>query len=133
MPCLTSYPGVYLEVLVLNAPESKMMHKDDVSITTSFGVKTSELFELLATNRLAERLNSSTRPLSKKNIAALHRLEKVWPEAVRIAGDASEARDWLKQTNRSLGGKSPLELLEDEDGCVLVLDTLGRIEYGIVS
>ncbi|MDQ2988543.1 MAG: DUF2384 domain-containing protein [Pseudomonadota bacterium] len=117
----------------MNAPESKMMCNDDANVTVSFGMKTSDLFELLATNRLAERLNSSTKPLSKKNIAALHRLEKVWPEAVRVAGDASEARDWLKQTNRSLGGKSPLQLLEDENGCVLLLDTLGRIEYGIVS
>jgi putative toxin-antitoxin system antitoxin component (TIGR02293 family) len=122
-----------LEVLAVNAPESKMMRNYDADVTVSFGIKTSDLFELLATNRLAERLNSSTKPLSKKNIAALHRAEKVWPEAVKIAGEASEARAWLKQTNRSLGGKSPLELLEDEDGDILVLDTLARIEYGIVS
>ena len=110
-----------------------MMHKEDTCVATSFGMKTSDLFELLAAKQLTERMNGSKKPLSRKNIAALHRLERVWPQAVRVAGDASAARVWLTQTNRSLGGKSPLDLLDDEDGCTLVLDTLGRIEYGVVS
>ena len=130
---LNRISGVYLEVLVVNAPESKMMNKEDACVATAFGMNTFDLLELLAANRLTERMNSSERPLSSNNIAALGRVEKIWPEAVRVIGDASEARVWLAQTNRSLGGKSPLELLENDEGCTLVLDTLGRIEYGIVS
>nr|WP_315215725.1 MbcA/ParS/Xre antitoxin family protein [uncultured Duganella sp.] len=39
----------------------------------------------------------------------------------------------MTQDNRSLGGKAPLSLLDTEAGYELVLDTLGRIEHGIVS
>nr|WP_229264645.1 MbcA/ParS/Xre antitoxin family protein [Duganella sp. 1411] len=47
--------------------------------------------------------------------------------------DEPSAQRWITQENRSLGGEAPLSLLDTEAGYELVLDTLGRIEYGIVS
>jgi putative toxin-antitoxin system antitoxin component (TIGR02293 family) len=47
--------------------------------------------------------------------------------------DDDSAKAWVVRGNRSLGGKAPLSLLDTEVGYELVLDTLGRLEYGIVS
>ncbi len=63
----------------------------------------------------------------------LCRAEKVWSRAVEILEDEDAARAWIVQRNRSLGGVSPLSLLDTEVGYELVLNTLGHIEYGVVS
>lgn len=40
---------------------------------------------------------------------------------------------WLKSPIRALGYKTPLSMLETKEGIQLVLDVLGRIEYGIIG
>lgn len=103
-------------------------------MAASRALTASELFKILASERLlSQRMANLDNPLSEKNMVFLHRAQAVWPKVIEVMGDASAARHWLSKTNRSLGGKSPLALLHDEDGDILVLDTLGRIEYGIVS
>lgn len=122
----------------MNAPGStpiKNLNRSvDAEIAHLFAMNTSELFEVLASpQKLAERLNSRRNPFSEKNLAVLRRAVEIWPRTLEVLGDESTARQWLTQTNRSLGGKAPLELLDDENGCALIINTLGRIEYGIVS
>lgn len=63
----------------------------------------------------------------------IYRAEKVWARALAVLEDEQSAKRWLTQEIRSLGGEAPLSLLDTEAGYELVLDTLGRIEYGIVS
>jgi putative toxin-antitoxin system antitoxin component (TIGR02293 family) len=63
----------------------------------------------------------------------IYRADKVWARALGVLEDGPSARRWITQENRSLGGEAPLSLLDTEAGYELVLDTLGRIEYGIVS
>ena len=63
----------------------------------------------------------------------IYRAEKVWMRALGVLEDEPSAQRWITQENRSLGGEAPLSLLDTEAGYELVLDTLGRIEYGIVS
>lgn len=62
-----------------------------------------------------------------------YRLKEVLSRALQVLEDPTAVMRWLNQTNRSLGGVSPLSLLDTETGYQLVLDTLGRIEYGIFS
>lgn len=63
----------------------------------------------------------------------IYRAEKVWARALGVLEDEQSAQRWITQENRSLGGEAPLSLLDTEAGYELVLDTLGRIAYGIVS
>ena len=71
--------------------------------------------------------------LSSAEQDRIYRAEKVWTRALGVLEDGPSARRWITQENRSLGGEAPLSLLDTEAGYELVLDTLGRIEYGIVS
>ena len=71
--------------------------------------------------------------LSASEQDRLYRTEKVLARTLAVLEDEASARAWLVQDNRSLGGEAPLALLDTEAGYELVLDTLGRIEYGVVA
>lgn len=71
--------------------------------------------------------------LSASEQDRLYRTEKVLARTLAVLEDEASAKAWLVQDNRSLGGEAPLSLLDTEAGYELVLDTLGRIEYGIVA
>jgi putative toxin-antitoxin system antitoxin component (TIGR02293 family) len=63
----------------------------------------------------------------------LVRLARAMATAASALGDANRAAQWLHRPNRALGGKPPLQLLDNEVGEQLVQEVLGRIEYGAVS
>ncbi len=63
----------------------------------------------------------------------IYRVNRVFARAFEVLGDQDGAKLWIQRRNRSLGGVSPLSLLDTEVGYELVLDTLGRIEYGIAA
>lgn len=63
----------------------------------------------------------------------IYRVEKVLARACAVFEDSNAARAWIVRQNRALGTVSPLSLLDTEAGYELVLDTLGRIEYGVIS
>jgi putative toxin-antitoxin system antitoxin component (TIGR02293 family) len=53
--------------------------------------------------------------------------------ATEVLGSEQLADQWLHREIRSLGGEQPVSLLDTEAGFELVMDTLGRIESGIVA
>lgn len=71
--------------------------------------------------------------LSPEESTKLLRLARVVQRAVEVFEDPEPAIDWLKTANRSLGGFSPLALLDTDIGTESVLDTLGRIEHGVFA
>lgn len=50
-----------------------------------------------------------------------------------VFGNSETGNDWMKTKNLALGGKTPLELMESDQGIDVVLMVLGRIEHGIIS
>ena len=78
----------------------------------------------LARRRLEGTLSpeESDRALRLARIAAL---------AEEVLGGHDEAVTWLKQPNRSLGGRTPLDLLRTDAGASMVTDVLGRLEHGV--
>jgi putative toxin-antitoxin system antitoxin component (TIGR02293 family) len=77
--------------------------------------------------------NSRTGSKSSVDEDRFHRANKVLSTAIRILEDKEAAKEWISRKNRSLGGKSPMSLLDTEAGYDLVIDTLSRIEFGVVS
>jgi len=59
------------------------------------------------------------------------RLARVAAQAEEVLGGREEAVNWLHRSNRSLGGHKPLELVRTDAGAELVVDVLGRLEYGV--
>lgn len=71
--------------------------------------------------------------LSPSESDRVFRLIRVLDRATTVIEDQDEASRWLRQKLRALGGASPIEMLDTEPGYELVMDTLGRIEAGVVS
>lgn len=71
--------------------------------------------------------------LSRDESGKLVRLARVVERAVEVFEDERAALDWLKSPNASLGGVSPLSLLDTDLGSVAVVNTLGRIEQGVFA
>lgn len=94
-----------------------------VKFVTALGLKGSTIERRLATKQ----------PLSPAETDKLYRVEKVLSRAIEVLEDEEAAKAWLQREIRSLGGVSPLSLLDTDAGVDLVMDTLGRIEYGIAA
>ena len=80
---------------------------------------------------LARRRKEGT--LSRDESGKLVRLARVVERAVEVFEDGPAALDWLKNPNASLGGASPLSLMDTDLGAVAVLNALGRIEHGVFA
>lgn len=103
-------------------------------IAANLGISQDKLFDLLRLPRSTVKGRiSSDGKLSATEQDRVYRAEKVLSRALHVLEDDAAAKAWLNQANRSLGGEVPLALLDTEVGYELVLDTLGRIEFGVVS
>ncbi|HEX2828758.1 MAG TPA: antitoxin Xre/MbcA/ParS toxin-binding domain-containing protein [Burkholderiales bacterium] len=71
--------------------------------------------------------------LNSEESAKLLRLARVVVRANEVFENTEVGIDWLKAPNASLGGRTPLSLLDVDVGAESVLDTLGCIEHGVFS
>lgn len=71
--------------------------------------------------------------LNSEESSKLIRLARVLERAEEVFEDLNTAVDWLKTVNASLGGVTPLSLLDTDIGAEGVMDTLGRIEHGVFA
>ena len=54
-------------------------------------------------------------------------------EADRVFADPRRASSWLRRKNRVLGNRTPLSLLDSEEGVRAVSEEFGRIDHGMLS
>ncbi|MDR3580517.1 MAG: MbcA/ParS/Xre antitoxin family protein [Oryzomonas sp.] len=59
--------------------------------------------------------------------------EQVLERAIEVFGTREKAIQWFNSPIPALGGKVPAELLKTPEGAELVMNTLGRIEYGLFA
>lgn len=63
----------------------------------------------------------------------LARLARVVARAEEVSEDLAAASHWLHSPNAALSGAIPLSLPNTEIGAAPVLETLGRIEHGVLA
>jgi len=84
------------------------------------------------------RSTVKSRQASGKNLSAqeaerMVRAARIFKRAAEVFEGEQDARNWLKQPSRALGGKAPLSFMDTDAGYDVVDDELKRIEYGIVA
>ena len=62
---------------------------------------------------------------SQKVVADLHK------RANEVFGNEEKARSWLSKPRQQFSGKSPLEMLSNQEGVIAVKNLLGQIEHGM--
>ena len=60
-------------------------------------------------------------------------IAEVAAKGTNVFGDKEKFLLWLKQPNKALAGKTPINLLNSRFGTEMILDELGRIEHGVFS
>lgn len=60
-------------------------------------------------------------------------LARLYERGTEVFGTIDNFNDWMKTPNYTLNGEPPLNLLDTSIGFELILQTLGRIEYGVFS
>ena len=63
----------------------------------------------------------------------LIQIARVYARAVEVFEDRDNAVQWLKYPSQALGIVTPLSCLDNFSGIELVLDELGRLEYGVYA
>jgi putative toxin-antitoxin system antitoxin component (TIGR02293 family) len=85
----------------------------------------------MAPRTLARRKHE--RALSAVESDRLYRVARISHLAAEVLGDLSKARAWLGRGNRSLGGNTPLSMLDTEVGARQVEEALLHINFGIYA
>lgn len=91
---------------------------------------------------MASMINITERTIQRKSDIEL--LDKITSEQVlqiadiysrgtQVFGSADDFSTWVNIENKALSNKKPIELLSSRYGAQMILDELGRIEYGITA
>jgi len=97
----------------------------------------------LSNKQLAELVQISSRTLNRRlkegilkadESERLLRFSRIFTMAKNLfEGDSSSAQNWLRNSNRALGGESPLEASKTEEGSREVENLINRLEHGVFS
>ena len=97
----------------------------------------------LSNKQLAELVQISSRTLNRRlkegilkadESERLLRFSRIFTMATNLfEGDSSSAQKWLRNSNRALGGESPLETSKTEEGSREVENLINRLEHGVFS
>lgn len=91
------------------------------------------VYRFVVPKRTLQRRRDAARPLSTDESDKLTRLVRTIARAEIALGDPKKAEVWIREPNRALQGKRPLDLLNTDVGARAVEKVLGRIEHGIFS
>lgn len=92
-----------------------------------------EVYELVVPRRTLAHRRERGQPLTPEQSDRLARVVRVTTRAEEALGERAKAARWLRKPNRALGGRRPIELLENDMGARMVERVLTRIEYGVHS
>ena len=103
------------------------------SFGTNIGATNAELAQMLgiSVRALAWRRRKGT--LTPYESERMFRVARVVGRAEEVFDDLAKGLEWLKSPNSSLGGTSPMSLLDTCIGADWVMETLGRIEHGVFA
>lgn len=60
-------------------------------------------------------------------------LARLYERGISVLGSTEAFNIWMRQPNRALNDEIPLQLLDTSIGFELVLQVLGRLDYGVFS
>ncbi len=92
-----------------------------------------EMADLLSiTERTIQRYDRN-RHFNRVVSEQILQIAEVAAVGVKVSGDKDKFLSWMRQPNKALGNKTPLDLLGSRFGTEMILDELGRMEYGVFS
>jgi putative toxin-antitoxin system antitoxin component (TIGR02293 family) len=101
------------------------------ALRARLGLTDDEVYQLIAPRRTLNRREAEHQPLSREEVDRTVRVARTWALAQQVFSAKPEyAREWLRATQRLLGGRAPLQALASESGARAVEEVLIGIEHG---
>lgn len=101
-------------------------------VADAYRLPKTEMYNILhLTPKTGQRIQA--KKLDRDKSGHVVQLLKVLIRANDIFKDHDKAMTWIKSPCFALGDQVPMALLDTSEGIELVLDTLGRIEYGVFA
>jgi len=111
------------------------------------GISKSDFLVIVASTGLNLTQFSALLPVSKRTIEKTKDQELLSPvvsdRVLQIAslyqfgsnvlGDNQQFQEWLQSSLIALGGKKPIDFINNDTGISMVTDLLGRVEHGVYS
>lgn len=102
------------------------------SLQSRGGLSDEELHQLIAPRRTLNRREAEHQPLSADEADRAIRIARATARAQKVfSAKPDYAREWLRCSQRVLGGRTPLEVLTSEPGARAVDELLIGIEHGM--
>ena len=103
------------------------------SLAQLLELSTKDLVQYLHISERTLQRYDKNKKLSPELSDHLIQLARVYARAIDVFEDRDKVVKWLKYPNHALGGITPISCLDNFTGIELVLDELGRIEYGVYA
>lgn len=103
------------------------------SLTETLKISIDEIVALLPISRRTLERYEPTQKLSPELSDRLIQIAKVYSRTLEVFGDRDLALRWLKSPCKAFGDVIPLSYLNLASGITILMDELGRIDYGVYS
>lgn len=101
-------------------------------VAEAYQIPKADIYNLLHISaKTGQRI--ATKKLDKDKSDHLIQMVKVFSRTNSVFKDSDKAMSWLKSPCYALGDQIPVQLLDTTEGMELVMNTLGRIEYGVFA
>lgn len=118
---------------LLNLARRGISKKSLTSLAKQISLTLEEIASILhISERTLQRYTPTTLVKTEYADRAIE-LARLYERGIDVLGSEHAFSNWIKSPNLALGGEIPFNLLDTRIGFEMVLDVLGRIEYGIFS
>ena len=97
------------------------------------GISSSEMADIIHTSDRTLRRYTSETLLNPEQSERAIELASLYSRGEEVFGSSDAFKEWMNSTVLSIGNKKPKELLDTSIGIELLIDELGRIEYGVFA
>lgn len=106
---------------------------DFLAIVAMTGLNLTEFSSLLPVNKRTIEKVKDRELLSPSVSDRVLQLASLYQNGEDVFGDMTSFREWLQSSLIALGGKKPIEFIDNDTGISIIRDLLGRIEHGVYS
>jgi len=118
----------YIDLIRKGIPKSAIDH-----LMTRTGLSTSEMADILHVSERTLHRREPSELLNAEQSEKMIELARLYAKGHGIFGTMENFNRWMNDVIPSLGHIRPKELLDTSMGFQILLDELGRIEYGVYS
>jgi len=118
---------------LLNLARKGVSKKALVSLAKQISLTIQELAGIMHISERTLQRYTPTTLIKTEHAEKAIELARLYQRGTEVFGTMDNFNDWMKTPNYTLNGEAPLSLLDTSIGFELILQTLGRIEYGVFS